>query len=144
MKISNAVLTSNYNVTCQFKRTPPERVRHLSKDRELDGDKKFHGGSLIAEQIRTPFADSCVACRIKLRTSEVVISAFYNPPHRKCIPEIFDKCIYKALYNHFTFYLSKYQHGFKKHRSFLLNMLSFLKKTHEALDSDPDSEIVAF
>ena len=64
--------------------------------------------------------------------------------HKLWWPEIFDKCIYIALYNHFTFYLSKYQNGFKKHRSFLLNMLSFLKKTHEALDSDPDSEIVAF
>ena len=58
--------------------------------------------------------------------------------------KIFEKCIYIALYNHFTFYLTKHQHGFVKHRSVLSNMLSFLRKIHEAPDSDPNSEIVAF
>ena len=58
--------------------------------------------------------------------------------------KIFEECIYLVLYNHFTFCLTKHQHGFVKHRSVLSNMLSFLKKIHEALDSDPNSEFVAF
>ena len=58
--------------------------------------------------------------------------------------KIFEKCIHIALYNHFTVYLTKHQHGFVNHRSVLSNMFSFLKKIHEALDSDPNSEIVAF
>ena len=58
--------------------------------------------------------------------------------------KIFEKCICIVLYNYFPFHLTKHQHGFVKHRSVLSNMLSFLKKIHKALDSDPNSEIVAF
>ena len=58
--------------------------------------------------------------------------------------KIFEKGIYISPYNHFTFYLTKHQHGFLKHRSVLSNMLSFLKKIHEALDGDPNAEVVAF
>ena len=58
--------------------------------------------------------------------------------------KIFEKCIYIVLYKHFIFYLTNYEHGFVKHRSVLSNMLSFLKKIHEALDSDPKSKIVSF
>ena len=58
------------------------------KDRELHGDKNFQGGSMIAVKknlTATLSPDSCVACRPKLGTSELVICAFCNPLHRKCI-----------------------------------------------------------
>ena len=32
----------------------------------------------ISQQIRVPFRESYIACRIKLKTSEAVICAFYN------------------------------------------------------------------
>ena len=95
MKFSNAVLPSAYNVICLCETWLNENINAkglllndydiYSKERELDGDINFHGGSLIAvknsynsEQIGTPFPDSCLACRIKLNTWEVVICAFYN------------------------------------------------------------------
>ena len=59
------------------------------KDRGLDGDNDFHGSSLkavkynlISEQLRTPFPDSFLACKIKLIILEVIICAIYNPPTR--------------------------------------------------------------
>ena len=58
--------------------------------------------------------------------------------------KIFEKCIYVALYNHFTFDLTERQHGFVRQRYVLSNMLSFLKQVDEALDSDPKSEILVF
>ena len=58
--------------------------------------------------------------------------------------KIFEKCIYIALYNNFTFYFTKHQHGFVKHRFVFSSNSFFLKKIYEAQDSDPNSEIVAF
>ena len=55
---------------------------------------------------------------------------------------IFAKCIYIALYDHFSFYPTKHQHVLVKHRSVLSSILSFHKKIHEALDSEPNSESV--
>ena len=57
--------------------------------------------------------------------------------------KIFEKCIYEELPAHFKFLSSK-QHGFVPQRSVYMNMLLFLKKIHEALDENVQSEIVVF
>ena len=58
--------------------------------------------------------------------------------------KILDKCINIALDNHFQNFLTKSQHGFVRRRSVQTNMLLFLKRIYEALDHDPQSEIIAF
>ena len=58
--------------------------------------------------------------------------------------KILEKCIYIALYDHFQNFLTKSQHGFVRRRSVQTNMLLFLKRIYEALDHDPQSEIIAF
>ena len=58
--------------------------------------------------------------------------------------KILEKCIHIALYNHFQNFLTKSQHGFVRRRSVQTNMLLFLKRIYEALDHDPQSEIIAF
>ena len=55
-----------------------------------------------------------------------------------------EKCIHIALYNHFQNFLTKSQHGLVRRRSVQTNMLLFLKRIYEALDHDPQSEIIAF
>ena len=57
--------------------------------------------------------------------------------------KILEKCIHIALYNHFRNFLTKSQHGFVWRRSVQTNMLLFLKRIYEALDHDPQSEIIA-
>ena len=53
----------------------------------LLGDKNTHGGRLIAvknslnsEKINADLPDSCLACKIQLDRSEVIICSFYNSP----------------------------------------------------------------
>ena len=98
MKLSTAVFTSNYNVKClcetwlnennQFRRTPTENIE------KLDGDKNFHGGSLIAVKITSllsksenPFSDFMRS----LQNKHKYIGCSYlrivqpTPPHRRCI-----------------------------------------------------------
>ena len=58
--------------------------------------------------------------------------------------KILEKCIHIALYNHFQTFLTRIQHGFVRRRSVQTNILLFLKKINEALDHDPQSEIIAF
>ena len=58
--------------------------------------------------------------------------------------KILEKCIYVALYDHFASFLTKHQHGFVKNRSVFTNMNTFLKKIHDALDNDQNSEVIAF
>ena len=58
--------------------------------------------------------------------------------------KILEKCIHIALYNHFQNFLTKSQHGFVRRRPVQTNMLLFLKKIYEALDHDPQSEVIAF
>ena len=57
--------------------------------------------------------------------------------------KILEKCIHIALYNHFQNFRTKRQHGFVR-RSVRTDMLLFLKSIYEALDHDPQSEIIAF
>ena len=47
------------------------------------------------------------------------------------------------MYNHFQNFLTESQHRFVR-RSVRTNMLLFLKRIYEALDHDPQSEIIAF
>ena len=56
-------------------------------DRKLLGDKNAYGGNLIAvknslnsEKINAELPDPCLACKIQLDRSEVIICSFYNPP----------------------------------------------------------------
>ena len=58
--------------------------------------------------------------------------------------KILEKSVHIALYNHFQNFLTKSQHGFVRRRSVQTNMLLFLKIKYEALDHDPQSEIIAF
>ena len=58
--------------------------------------------------------------------------------------KIFEKCIWEELSAHFTKFLSSKQHGFVPQRSVYTNMLLFLKKIHEALDKNVQSEVVVF
>ena len=58
--------------------------------------------------------------------------------------KILEKCIYVALYDHFTTFLTKHQHAFVKNRSVFTNMITFLKKIHDTLDDNPNSEVIAF
>ena len=58
--------------------------------------------------------------------------------------KILEKCIYVALYHHFSTFLTKHQHGFVKNQSVFTNMITFLTKIHDALDNDPNSEVIAF
>ena len=58
--------------------------------------------------------------------------------------KILKKCIYMALYDHFASFLTKHQHGFVKNRFVFTNMIIFLKKIQDALDNDPNSEVIAF
>ena len=48
------------------------------------------------------------------------------------------------MYIHFQKFLTKIKHGFVRRRSVQTNMLLFLKRIYEALDHDPQSEIIAF
>ena len=58
--------------------------------------------------------------------------------------KIFENCIYEELSAHFTKFFSSKQHGFEPQRSVYTNMLLFLKKIHEALDKNVQSEVVVF
>ena len=58
--------------------------------------------------------------------------------------KIFEKSIYEELSAHFTKFLSSKQHRFVPQRSVCTNMLLFLKKIHEALDKNVQSEVVVF
>ena len=58
--------------------------------------------------------------------------------------KILEKCIYVALYDHFAFFLTEHQHGFVKNWSVFTNLITFLKKIHDALDNNPNSEVFAF
>ena len=94
---SSTVLTLNYKVICLCKTWLNKSFSSREfllinygiyrKDREINGDKNFHSGSLkvvksivFYVEVRTRFPNSCVACRIQRKTTEVVISAFNNPP----------------------------------------------------------------
>ena len=86
--------------------------------------------------------------------------AAVSPSHKKCERKsvknyrpvsllniesrIFEKCIYEELSAHFTKFSSSKQHGFVPQRSMYTNMLLFLKKIHEALDKNVQSEVVVF
>ena len=48
------------------------------------------------------------------------------------------------LYDHFATFWTKHQHGFVKNQSSFTNMITSLKKIHDALDNDPNSEVIAF
>ena len=97
MKFSNAVLTSNYNVICLCETWLNENILTeellmndydiCRKDKQLDGDKNFYCGSLvvgikklISEQIRTPFPNSCAACRKKNKYIESSHLRILKPP----------------------------------------------------------------
>ena len=58
--------------------------------------------------------------------------------------KILENCIYIALYNHFQKFVTKSQHGFVRRISVQTNMLLFCKRIYEALDNDPQKEIIAF
>ena len=58
--------------------------------------------------------------------------------------KIFEKCIYEELSAHFTKFFSSKKHGFVPQRSVYTKMLLFLKKIHEALDKNVQSEDVVF
>lgn len=58
--------------------------------------------------------------------------------------KIFEKCVYKSLYAHFSSHLSSCQHGFVKNKSVNTNMISFLNKIYRALDENQHNEVVAF
>ena len=56
-------------------------------DRRLDGNKNTHGCSLIAvknylhtEKYAKDLPHSCVAVKLKIDNSEIIVCAFYNPP----------------------------------------------------------------
>ena len=58
--------------------------------------------------------------------------------------KVFKKCLYHPLFLHFSFFLSRNQHGFVRGRSVQLNMLKFLKDIHEAFDKNSSDTVVAF
>ena len=58
--------------------------------------------------------------------------------------KIFEKCIYEELSAHFTKFLSSKQHGLVPQRGVYTNKLLFLKKIHEVLDKNVQSEVVVF
>ena len=58
--------------------------------------------------------------------------------------KVFEKCLYDSLFLHFSFFLSRYQHGFVRGRSVQSNMLKLLKDIHEALDKVSSDTVVAF
>ena len=58
--------------------------------------------------------------------------------------KILEKFICFALYNQFQKFLNKNQHGFVRRRSVQTIMLLFLKRIYDALDQDPQSDIIAF
>ena len=58
--------------------------------------------------------------------------------------KILEKWIYVALYDYFASLLTKHQHGFVKNWSVFTNKITFLKKIHDALNNDPNSEVIAF
>ena len=60
------------------------------------------------------------------------------------VSEIFEKCIYKSLYDHSANFLTKRQHGFAKQNSAATIMLVFLKQILDALDKESSSDIIAF
>ena len=58
--------------------------------------------------------------------------------------KILENCIYVALYDHFATFLTKHQHGFIRNRTVFTKLITFLKKIHDAHDSDPHAEVIAF
>ena len=58
--------------------------------------------------------------------------------------KVFEKCLYDPLFLHFSFFLSRNQHGLVRGRSVQSNMLKFLKDIHEALDKNSSDTVVAF
>ena len=58
--------------------------------------------------------------------------------------KIFEKCIHETLSAHLTKFVFSKQHGFVPQRSVYTNMLLFLKKIHEALYKNVQSEVVVF
>ena len=58
--------------------------------------------------------------------------------------KVFEKCLYDPLFLHFSFFLSRNEHGFVRERSVQSNMLKFLKDIHEAVDENSSDTVVAF
>ena len=58
--------------------------------------------------------------------------------------ELLEKCMYRALYDHFIKFLTRSQHGFVKNRSFVTNTLSFLKEIYKEIDKNAENHAIAF
>ena len=58
--------------------------------------------------------------------------------------KVFEKCLYDPLFLHFSFFLSRNQHGFVHGRSVQSYLLKLLKDIHEALDKNSSDTVVAF
>ena len=58
--------------------------------------------------------------------------------------KVLETLIYRALYEYFGDYLTKFQHGFVRRGSVLTNMISFLERIYEAFGKNFHDEIMAF
>ena len=98
IKFATAVFLSEYNIYCLQESWLNENIDSAElllnddytiyrSDRPISNEQNAHGGSLIAvrnnlisEKIENPMPDSCVACKVRINTTEFVICSFYNPP----------------------------------------------------------------
>ena len=60
------------------------------------------------------------------------------------ISKVLKKCMYEPLYDHFQKYMKSSQHGFVKKKSVVTNLLAFLQRVYEALDKNPNNEVLVY